>query len=360
MKIENEEINFDNLSLTEFHNLLRNNKLSCHDPEDNKIVSNFELANDEMIWTPISLFVIFDTLENNIRIEARRGDKVLTAESKLLNNLLDQHKVSLDTLCDLTDEEVKYHCEQTSKYKNEEVEKRIAILTEVVRAQNQPNLQSNNDGTVLLLRDGSISQEFESILNSAKHQVLIYSPWVSKSIIDDRFIKRLQKLADNGVWILIGHGIAKSQMEEDRPIPTEVEARLRSILSPGGIPAVQVFWLGGSHAKEIIADRKVHLLGSNNLLSCRASSGLWAESAYKVTIAKQVQEAYEFYAGRFRSKAKELWSQASQHRDFELAKQAIYLWGALEMEEEALLNVQSSNWSELYPVWSATFKRNIS
>ncbi len=353
VEFENAKRRLDNFSLTDFHDLLRANKLSCHDPEDNKIVSEFELANNEIIWAPLSLFVIFDTLENNIIIEARRDNEVLAAESKCLNSLLEQRKISLDTLCELEDEEVRHHCEQTSKYKNEEVEKRIAILTEAIREQNQPSLEVNNinDGTVVLLRDGLISQEFENILNSAKHQVLIYSPWVSKSIINDQFIKRLQKLADNGVWILIGHGIARSQSEEDRPIPPEVEVRLRSILSPEGIPVVQAFWLGRSHAKEIIADRKVHLLGSNNLLSCRASSGLWAESAYKVTIAEQVQEAYEFYAGRFRSKAQELWSQASQNRDFDLAKQAIYLWGALEMEEEALLKLQSSGWSELYPVW---------
>gem|GEM_PF-3320731 len=44
-----------------------------------------------------------------------------------------------------------------------------------------------------------------------------------------------------------------------------------------------------------------------------------------------------------------MWSQSSQMQDVELAKQAIYLWGALEMEEELLSKIQSNSWSELCP-----------
>jgi hypothetical protein len=264
--IEDEAKSIDLWSLIEFHDLLRTEKSTYHDPKENRIVSDFQVTNSEIIWAPLSIFAIFDTLEKNIRLEARRDDEVLAAESEHLNRLLERQHISLDTLCELTDEEAKYHCEQTSKYKNEQVENRINILrAEAIQERTQPSLENNktDEGEVFLLRDGSISQEFENILDSANHQVLIFSPWVSKSVINNQFIKRLQKLADNRVWILIGHGIARSQSEEDRPISPEVEARLRSILTPEGIPAVQLFWLGGSHAKEIIADRQVHLLGSN-------------------------------------------------------------------------------------------------
>ncbi|MEM8673431.1 MAG: hypothetical protein AAGF83_06105 [Cyanobacteria bacterium P01_G01_bin.67] len=99
--------------------------------------------------------------------------------------------------------------------------------------------------------------------------------------------------------ILIKYGIGNNENEEERPIPEQVKEQLQGILTPKGIPAVQVIWLGGSHAKELIVDQKIHLLGSNNLLSFRASSGLWDKSAYKVTIPEQVQQAYEFYARRF-------------------------------------------------------------
>jgi len=54
--------------------------------------------------------------------------------------------------------------------------------------------------------------------------------------------------------------------DENKPIPPEVEAKLQNIKTPEGLPAVQVFWLGDSPAKEIV-DRQVHLCGSHNWLS---------------------------------------------------------------------------------------------
>ena len=79
---------------------------------------------------------------------------------------------------------------------------------------------------------------------------------------------------------------------------------------------------------------------------------MWAESAYKVTIPQQVHDAYEYNAGRFRTKAQKFWNQSSQEQNIELAKQAIYLWGALEMEDEIFLNIQNSKLliSELYTI----------
>lgn len=356
VQIENNDINLDNSSLLEFIALLQTENLTHHRPEDSTIVSDFRVAdNHEIIWISLPIFVIFDFEANEISIQAGKGTEKLE-ESNCLNNLINLNKVSLEALCQLTDEEVKENCRQIHEHKNEENEKRIAaIKAEALRELTQPISETDNssNGTVVLLRDATISSEFDKLLDSAIHQVLIYSPWVSRTIINDRFINRLQKLADKGLWILIGHGIAKNITEEDRRIPSDVEDNLRSILSPERIPVVQVVWLGGSHAKEVIADRKVHILGSNNLLSCRASSGLWAESAYKVTIPKQVHDAYEYNARRFRVKAQELWNQATQKKDVELAKQAIYLWGALEMEGEILLNIQSSDLLvlELYTIW---------
>ncbi len=146
---------------------------------------------------------------------------------------------------------------------------------------------------------------------------------------------------------------------EERPIPEQVREQLQGILTKEGIPAVQVFWLGGSHAKELIVDQKIHLLGSNNLLSFRASSGLWDESVYKVTIPEQVQQAYEFYARRFQLKVEELWNNSLENKNVELATQALCLWGALGMEEIALERIQANDWEELYSVWISLVRQGI-
>jgi hypothetical protein len=158
-------------------------------------------------------------------------------------------------------------------------------------------------------------------------------------------------LANRGVWILIGHGIAQRQEDEEKPIPAEVEEKLRGVKTPDGLPAIQVFWLGNSHVKEVIVDGKIDLCGSHNWLSYRGDYLPRGESVYKVTIPHQVQEAHEFLANRFKNHAEKLWKNAVQNRDTQLAVEPLCMWGALGMEEMALTAIQQNNWLELLPVW---------
>ncbi|WP_052055970.1 phospholipase D-like domain-containing protein [Myxosarcina sp. GI1] len=351
------------LSLSELRKLLiQNPDLEFHSPENGKFVTSFKAGDiTETIWKTLSLIVIFDVLENVFRIQAREGKRVFW-----LDDLLAKDKINLNALCQLTDEEINNWGERIADRKNAEVEKRVEIIRQKAldnlrQQQQQSSSESINieAGTAVQLRGGKISQELANILDSAQHQVLIYSPWISAKVVNDRFIKRLQNLANKGVWILIGYGIAQSEKEEERPIPEQVKEQLQSILTKEGISAVQAFWLGGSHAKELIVDRKVHLLGSNNLLSFRASSGLWDESVYKVTIPEQVQQAYEFYARRFKAKAEELWNISLENKNIELATQALCLWGALGMEEMALIQIKANDWEELYSVWISLVRQGI-
>ncbi len=365
LTIEDNIKSVSTLSLFKLRELIQNSNLGFHSLEDGKFITSFKVEDStETIWKSLSLIIIFDVLENEIKIQAREGRKILEDASIWLNNLLAEDKISLNTLCQLTDEEINYQCQEIANHKNAEVEKRVEIIRQKAldnlrQQQQQSSSKSTNieTGIVEQLRGGAISQEVEKILDSANHQVLIYSPWISKSVVNNKFIERLQQLANKGVWILIGYGIAKSEKEEERPIPPEVKEKLQGILTPEGIPAVQVFWLGGSHAKELIVDQKIHLLGSNNLLSFRASSGLWDESVYKVTIPEQVKQAYQFYARRFQALAQELWNSSLENQNVELAKQALCLWGALGMEEMGSNQIKLSNWQELETLWMSIVKQ---
>ena len=366
IKIDNSIKSVTTLSLSELRELIQNSDLEFHSPENGKFVTSFKVEEiAETIWKPLSLIIIFDVLENEVKIQAREGKKVLEDASSWLNHLLAKDQISLNTLCQLTDEEIIDVTHKIAKHKNTEVEKRVEIIRQKALNNLRQQQQSSSGpinieaGTAVQLRGGKISQELAKILDSARHQVLIYSPWISTRVVNDRFVKRLQKLANKGVWILIGYGIAKSEKEEERPIPEQVKEQLQGVLTPEGIPAVQVFWLGGSHAKELIVDQKIHLLGSNNLLSFRASSGLWDESVYEVTIPEQVRQAYEFYARRFQTLARELWNNSLENKNVELATKALCLWGALGMEEIALSQIQASNWQELEPVWILIVKQGI-
>ncbi|MDJ0733391.1 MAG: hypothetical protein QNJ47_04765 [Nostocaceae cyanobacterium] len=353
--IDNYNIDISTLSLTEIQNSIQNSGLGLHIPSESKIITDYQIGDLSLyVWQKLSIFVIFDVLENKLKLEARNKNKILDNITHKLNILLNQNKIDLSNICKLTDSEIKDYCEKVYQNINSEVETRIEQIRQTVREKTkitQSNSQTAETGTVTLLRGSDITKEFQNSLDSATSQIIIFSPWISQKVIDNNFIEKLQKLADKGVWILIGYGIAKTQSAEDRKIPEEVFDRLQKVLTPEKIPAVQIFWLGSSHAKEVIIDRKIHLNVSNNMLSCPADWHLWDEAGYKVTIPEQVQAAYQYYAQCFQTRAEKLWQKAIEKHNRQAALQALRVWGALGMEKSALAKLQQSNWDELMSDW---------
>jgi hypothetical protein len=348
-------------TLEELQYLVQASGLGLHVPEEGKIITSCTVAPPtQTIWQTISLFVLFDVLEDELTIQVRRGKQILEKASDWLKQLQSQRKLSLIDLFQLSEERIASDRNFILDEKNQEVEARIEKIRqkalETARASRGTGdiysaKTSGENGSVVLLRDRQIRDEFLATLKYANQQILIYSPWVSKEVVDDEFIRLLQNLAKNGVWILIGHGIARKQEDETRPIPLEVEAKLLAVRTEEGLPAVQIFWLGNSHVKEIVVDRQIYLSGSHNWLSYRGDKVPRGETVHKVTIPTIVQEAYEFLAGRFQSHARQLWDEAMRNWDSTLAEAPLCLWGALSMEEEALKQLQHNNWLELLPVW---------
>jgi hypothetical protein len=351
---EEQVSDFSKLSLEYVQKQLSRSNLELHSPEEGKKLTSFRLlGSPKSLGEIVSVFVIFETIENQIRLEVRQGKTFFPDASKFLNHQQAQGLISLQDLCQLTDEEIKRQCDEIFNRKNAEVEKRI----EKIRTKAQPRAKQGNEsiestkGTAVLLRDSEIPEAFTEVLNSAQHQVLIYSPWINKAVVNKQFLALLQQLANRGVWILIGYGIARRQEEEERPISSEVKEKLQGIKTSQGLPAVQVCWLGNSHAKEIIVDQKVHLCGSQNWLSYRGDYLPRGESVYKVTIPEQVDEAYQFLAQRFRHYAYELWNEALSNNDINLAKVSLSILLALEAEEATIDHLKNNNWLELLPIW---------
>ncbi|PNW35376.1 UNVERIFIED_CONTAM: hypothetical protein BEN50_17680, partial [Euhalothece sp. KZN 001] len=351
---EEQVSDFSKLSLEYVQKQLSRSNLELHSPEEGKKLTSFRLlASPKSLWEIVSVFVIFETIENQIRLEVRQGKTFFPDASKFLNHQQAQGLISLQDLCQLTDEEIKRQCDEIFNRKNAEVEKRI----EKIRTKAQPRAKQGSEsiestkGTAVLLRDSEIPEAFTEVLNSAQHQVLIYSPWINKAVVNKQFLALLQQLANRGVWILIGYGIARRQEEEERPISSEVKEKLQGIKTSQGLPAVQVCWLGNSHAKEILVDQKVHLCGSQNWLSYRGDYLPRGESVYQVTIPEQVDEAYQFLAQRFRHYAYELWNEALANNDINLAKVSLSILIALEAEEATIDYLKNNNWLELLPIW---------
>lgn len=355
--IQNKAFDISSLALTELQKLIQDSGLGLHVPASGKIVTDCCVtASPKVIWKTMSLFVIFDALEDELRLQVRHGQQILESASNWLEVLKAQGKVCLNTLCNLSDEVIAKERLATLNQQNKLVEVRLekirqqALLNAKVQRQ-EPQVDSSEAGTAVQLRDGEIHQAFLDALNSAQDQILIYSPWVSKSVVDNKFLQILQNLANRGVRILIGHGISRRQEDEERPVPSEVEEQLLAIKTNVGLSAVHIFWLGASHAKEIIVDRKVHLCGSHNWLSYRGDYLPRGETVYRVTIPHQVQSAYEFLSGRFQAHAQKLWDAALLERNATQAAVPMCIWGALGMEEIALNQLQQNNFLELFPVW---------
>jgi hypothetical protein len=355
--IENRIPVVSSLELDELQQLVQVSSLGLHVPESGKLVTSYRVAAPtQTIWKTMSLFVLFDVLEDKVQLQVRRGKQILEEASNWLEALQAEGKVSLKALCELSEEIIAVDREASLNQKNAEVEARLEKIRqqalETARLQSQqPQADSPEAATVVQLRDREIHQAFLDVLNSAHQQILIYSPWVSGEVVDDKFLTLLQNLANHGVWILIGHGISRRQEDENQPIPPELEEKLRTIKTPEGLPAVQVFWLGYSHAKEIVVDRKVYLCGSHNWFSYHGDWVPLGETVYQVTVPDQVQAVYDFLAGRFQTHAQKLWDAAVIERDSIQAEVPLCIWGALGMEEEALNQLQQNNFLELLPVW---------
>jgi hypothetical protein len=99
----------------------------------------------------------------------------------------------LRSLCKLSEEVINFEREIILNQKNTGIEFRL----EKIRQQTLETAQKT--GTAVQLRNGQIAEALLEVLNSAKYQILIYSPWINQAVIDDKFITLLQKLVNRCV-----------------------------------------------------------------------------------------------------------------------------------------------------------------
>ena len=105
--LEHQISDIANLSVTEIQPLIQDSGLGIHIPADGKIVTKCDVVGDDLnIWQTISIFVLFDAIENQTNIQVRQGKQILETASNLLNELESQQKLSLNDLYKLTEEDV--------------------------------------------------------------------------------------------------------------------------------------------------------------------------------------------------------------------------------------------------------------
>jgi hypothetical protein len=354
--INHKIIDISSLPLAEIQQNIQTSDLGLHVPTEGKIITSFKVINStKIIWKSISIFVLFNAREEKISIQIRSGKRILESESNWIESLYAEGKISLQALCELSNRSINFERQAILNHKNVEIEARIEKIRQqaIERAISKTAKQKSNNAaaTVVQLADEQIYQTLSEVLNSAKHQIFIYSPWINQTFIDDKILTLLQNLANRGVWIFIGYGISQQQEDEETQISPDIEEKLRDIQTPEKLPAIQLCWLGNSHIKEVIVDKGIYLCGFYNWVHYRGEYLSQGELVYKITISNQVQQAYELLANRFKNHADKLWENALQTSDFTLAIEPLRLWGALGLEEIALQAIQQNNLLEILPVW---------
>jgi hypothetical protein len=163
-------------------------------------------------------------------------------------------------------------------------------------------------GTAELVRDSDIRPTFLDALEQARKRVLIVSPWMTEQAVDEKLVNLFGKLAEKRVVIVLGWGIAKRVEEEDKPPASSLLNKLGKVVTPEGLPAVSVVWLGNQHSKDVLIDDRMHLCGSHNWLSYRGDFQPRGESVYRVTIPEQVQLAAGIVEKLFLKRVDEEWN----------------------------------------------------
>jgi hypothetical protein len=349
ISFENQGPDVASLTTEEIQTRLSETNLGLHVPKEGQVVSGFYVDGDsEAIALEIALFLIFDRLEEKLSIQVRKGRQIFELPTQLLQTMEAKEEIYAANLFNLSEEE--YLALET----NEVVEARQEKIRQKEREELQKQEEKQKSGAeaeFVLLRDRQIRPEFFSAIKAATQQILIYSPWATEEVIDTEFIQLLQKAAKSGVWILFGYGIARTEEEETKPISPKLKEKLLKVKTPEDLPAAQILWLGNSHAKEVLIDRKLHLSGSQNWLSYRGDRLPRGETSYKVTNAEMVAEAYEYLERRFQIRLEELWDEAVASLELDLGLKSLCIWFALGMAENALQELQYHNWLALLPGW---------
>ncbi|MBW4671279.1 MAG: hypothetical protein KME60_28630 [Cyanomargarita calcarea GSE-NOS-MK-12-04C] len=109
-----ENININEWTLSEIQQFIETTELGLNMPQHGKIVTNFDVIGESQIcWQNIAILVLFDIKEDRYTIQVRRGKQILDKASNWLLELEAEQKVSLNDLCQLTEEAIKSFREAT-------------------------------------------------------------------------------------------------------------------------------------------------------------------------------------------------------------------------------------------------------
>jgi len=195
-----------------------------------------------------------------------------------------------------------------------------------------------------LVVDHRIKPRFLELIEEAKHEILLLSPWV-RNFAMEALIEPLTNAAKRGVRVIIAWGIDTDITPGIREENRMWMQRFKHAKLPSGLPGVFFVWTGNHHRKEIIVDQRHYVIGSFNWLSYRGEKignlKIRGESALFIHLAQIAKEGREYFKELVAPALKRDWKYylANLHAQQE-RNTCISVWVHLGMYEKALQAIQ--------------------
>lgn len=124
---------------------------------------------------------------------------------------------------------------------------------------------SDNDKTVHKYDALRAREVLLESIRAAKLEIILWYPWIKQGAVTQDLLDSLRAAVNRGVRLYIFYGIGAREQDEDTHDTSIRKLQALSAKRPDN--PVIVKWLGNSHRKESLIDRRILLSGSHNLLS---------------------------------------------------------------------------------------------
>lgn len=136
----------------------------------------------------------------------------------------------------------------------------------------------------------------QDALENSVSRLVINSPWITRAVVNAEFIKKLQRLLQNGVKVYVSWGLGdESEEKTDKGALTALQRLMQ---------AYDNLWIsrfGDTHAKVLLSDCRFAIVTSFNWLSFRGDPNrtFRDEQGTLVKIPELIDQKFEYFRKRF-------------------------------------------------------------
>lgn len=234
--------------------------------------------------------------------------------------------------------------EQTSRKPDADEVKVSEYIQDYIEALEKTRKSSKTDEETAspfeLLVDFQIKPRFLELVQTAKQEIFLLSPWVNNFAMEP-LIEPFTEAVKRGVRVIIAWGIDSAITHEIREENRKWVNRFKHAKLPNGLPGISFVWAGNHHRKEIIVDREQYTIGSFNWLSYRGEETknmkLRGESVLLIHDSQIANEARNYFVKLISPALKRDWKYYLANLDAQQERNiCISVWTYLELYNEAL------------------------